>query len=353
MLEPKQLVVPGLGVLILVSILFMALSGYHIGFMVVLGLLGLALIGTLFLPEGVQAEARIVLTVLGLLTLFLMIPAIGFWLALASFAAIGILIIENRRILRSNLHTLEWINSLTAGAAQTAAAPPVQPAAAPQPTAEAQTTAPPPAQPAAAPQPMAEAQAAAAPPAQPADAPQPTAEAQAAVPPPAAAQPAPAPPPPAAPQARASGGAGLSVSVGGIIAAIMGLLVLVSVALPWYSVSFSGFGFGSSESISGWEFVSLAMEENEPQVLLGALLLAGMALVGIVSIILPKFVPMIAGLVGMLLLGYVFVRVTAAVGDIGEAGISAGFSIGFWLAFISFLIMFVVQLIPGTGRPSR
>ena len=61
----ERYVVPGLGVIILLSLVALNVS---LIYLVVLGILGIAAIGTYFLPHAVQIETRIVISALGLFT---------------------------------------------------------------------------------------------------------------------------------------------------------------------------------------------------------------------------------------------------------------------------------------------
>ena len=77
-----------------------------------MALLGLAAIGTYFVPAGVQVETRIAIAALGLLTMIVMFNSIGFWLAFAGFGVIVALQVQHRGLLQKSLHTVEWLRTL-------------------------------------------------------------------------------------------------------------------------------------------------------------------------------------------------------------------------------------------------
>ena len=115
MREPKEFIIPALGVVVLLSIFILGASHYSLAYLIILGLLGLAAVGTYFVPPAVQVELRIAIAGLGLLVLIFMFSSLGFWLALIGFGAIGALQIRHRGILSTQLHTVEWLKSLQSG----------------------------------------------------------------------------------------------------------------------------------------------------------------------------------------------------------------------------------------------
>ena len=83
----ERLIVPGLGVVILLSAVIL---GAPLVYKLLLGVLGLAAAGTWFAPRQVQVETRIAISALGLVILLLVIST-AFWLTLLSFGAIAAL----------------------------------------------------------------------------------------------------------------------------------------------------------------------------------------------------------------------------------------------------------------------
>ena len=321
MREPEQFVVPALGVLVLLAVFILGSAGfYSIAYLIILGLLGLAAVGTYFPPPAVQVELRIVIAGLGLLVLIFMFSSLGFWLALIGFGAIGSLQIRHRSVLRPQLHTVDWLKTMQSNRDATGATittlPPDTEGTAAESGAVAPTV-------------------------------QPTAPAQA-----------------------VGAGGSSSVNIGGIGAAVLGVIVLLSFLLPWLTVSASAlggiFGGGGEASLSGWQMVReatrIAGDADEPALYaipLVAVIIAGLAILGIASVALPRGVPLtagIAGLVIMVLLAIGFFAILADIrsSDLGSAmemgsalGMSVNISLGmgFWLASLAFLLMAGLQLI--------
>ena len=118
----ERFIVPGLGVVVLAAILTMEAPWI---LRVLLGVLGLAAVGTYFLPHAVQVETRIVIAVLGL-TILIFISSLGLWLTVLAFATVGALQARHRDTLQSPPHTVSWLRTVlgrpgTAGAAATQA----------------------------------------------------------------------------------------------------------------------------------------------------------------------------------------------------------------------------------------
>ena len=76
MREPEQFIIPAFGVLVLLSVFILGTGFYSLTYPVILGVLGLAAIGTFFLPSAVQVELRIAISGLGLLTLIFMFSSL-------------------------------------------------------------------------------------------------------------------------------------------------------------------------------------------------------------------------------------------------------------------------------------
>ncbi len=104
----ERIIVPGLGVVILLSAFVL---GVPLVYKVLLGLLGLAAAGTYFAPHNVQVETRIAIAALGLVIL-LIISSTAFWLILLSFGAIAALQIPHRHTLQRSPATIEWLNAM-------------------------------------------------------------------------------------------------------------------------------------------------------------------------------------------------------------------------------------------------
>ena len=107
----ERIIVPALGVIVLLAALTM---GAPLLYKALLGLLGLAAVGTWFAPSVVQVETRAGIAVLGLLVLILYFNSLSFWLALLSFGAIGALQIRHRDALQKNPATVTWLRAALA-----------------------------------------------------------------------------------------------------------------------------------------------------------------------------------------------------------------------------------------------
>ncbi len=102
----EKYLVPVLGAIILLSVFGFASSGVSLIYPVVLGILGLAAVGTYFLPAAVQVEARIAIAALGLIILIFYFSSVSFWLALLAFGAIGASQIRYASLLNMPPHTV-------------------------------------------------------------------------------------------------------------------------------------------------------------------------------------------------------------------------------------------------------
>lgn len=103
----ERLIVPGLGVVILLSVFILDVL---LVYKLLLGLLGLAAAGSYFAPREVQVETRIAIAALGLIIL-LIVSSTAFWLALLSFGAIAALQFPHRHTLQRNPATFAWLSA--------------------------------------------------------------------------------------------------------------------------------------------------------------------------------------------------------------------------------------------------
>ena len=318
---PEQHIVPGLGVIVLLAVFVLASTGYFaVGYLVVLGILGAAAIGTYFMPPEVQVEVRIALAVLGLLALFVMSRSFGFWLALLAFLAIGAIQIPHRGTLSRSLHTVAWLNALRAG--QGVGATDTGDGGS-EGAGEANTR--------------------------------------------------------MSPGIGASGRV-----IGRFAMPVMGVIVLLSFLLPWLTASISLAGdsvggvvgnlvganvedLGHKESISGLQLVELSTEAagyrgfNEDLSFLYIVpviagVIAILAVLGAASVFLPRAVAMAAGTAGvivMIILGIGFFAAMSEIksGEIGAflelasafgADLNVSLGAGYWLTTMAFLVMAVL-----------
>ena len=152
----------------------------------------------------------------------------------------------------------------------------------------------------------------------------------------------------APPTAQPRASTGSNINIGAIGAAICGIIILLSAAMPWVVVS-ADFGiFGSDRgSLSGWEFIQESAREGDSAIPYAAAgVLALLAVLGIASIALPRVVPVIAGILGVVAMAILFFAFSEISAEIRGYGANLTMGMGFWLATLSFLVMAVVQAIP-------
>ena len=286
MREPEQFVVPALGVVVLLSIFILGTSFYSLACLIILGLLGLAAIGTYFLPPAVQIEMRIAIAALGVIVLVFTFNSLGFWLALLGFLGIGALQIRHRGVLQTPLHTVIWLQSLQSGGVGGSAQTPE--------SAEAGTGT--------------EAGSSAG-----------TASVQAA--------------------ALRGGNIG---SIGGIGAAVMGIIVLLATMMPWLTINIFG------QSFTGWQLAELVARESDssgPHTIAGIIVILA-AVLGVVSVALPRVVPVIVGILGVVAMGFIYLYLDSELGGDSRYGQTFTLGFGFWLATLAFVLMAALQAIP-------
>ncbi len=277
----ERLIVPGLGVVILLSVFMM---GAPFIYLLLLALLGLAAIGTYYAPHPVQVEMRTGIAALGVIFLIFYFSSLGFWLALLSFGAIGALQIRYRDELRNPPRTIAWLNSVLGQRGATAG--------------------------------------------------------------------------------NGAGGTALAialpgklgalqgkVNIAGIVAAVLGVIVLLTVVMPWYSVSYEG---ETLESFSGWGIArSLANDQDTslPYVFLWTL--AVLAVASLPSVVLPRVVPIIVGIAGLAVTIVTMAYIWQATDPdrAREAGIALSFGAGAYLTAMAFIVIAVLHFIPATYNP--
>ena len=299
----ERLVVPGLGIVILLSAFIL---GVPLVYQLLLGLLGLAAAGTYFAPPQVQVETRIAIAAAGLIIL-LIVSSTAFWLMLLSFGAIAALQFPHRHTLQRQSATVTWLSTVLEAAQARRAGRADRAAAA--------TDADEGAEPAAA---------------------DGDGESRPQAPPGVDALP---------PFVR--------VNVAGIAGLVVGVLVVVSIFMPWVGFLLSAYG----ETADGPNFtLRAAASELELPALsgfFGILFVLGVA--SIVSIVLPRAVATIIAAAGLAvtLASYLYVvaeveREAAELSSIG-VGVTTLPAVGALLAGLCFLVMLVLQLIPGAN----
>ena len=140
------------------------------------------------------------------------------------------------------------------------------------------------------------------------------------------------------------------VSIAGVVAAVLGIIVLLTAVMPWFS------GGSDSESVtwSGWEVARwIRQVEGSPLPYAFVWTLAVLAIASIPSAALPRVVPIIVGILGLAVTvaAMVYMQDAMAWSEEREAGRSVGYGIGAYLAAVAFIAITTLHLIPATYRP--
>ena len=321
----EEYIAPALGVVILLALLGLDASPIV---MVILGILGVAAIGTYLLPHEVQVELRVAIAAVGLLVLVFFVGSLALWLVLLAFGAMGALQVRHSATLQlPPRHTVEWFKAVLDRSGGT-------------PTAAAGT-----------------------------DAGEEGEEAEAGEGAADTTQAAPAPAQAAAAPGLAAVQGGLSAAAGTIgtsparlTASVLSALVLLCIfTLPfvWVVVTIEFAGQSESESMS-YTFRDAArqLEEEAGSGAAGSALfvvLAAVAVVGIASAVLPRSAVIITGIAGMGVTFvdyiYLFVEfyVSEQVSGVSVSSVSLPHA-GALFAGGCFLLITVLQLIPALSR---
>ncbi len=298
----ERLIVPGLGVVILLSAFIL---GVPLVYKLLLMLLGLGAVGTYFVPHVVQVEMRILIAVLGLVIL-LIITSTAFWLTLMAFGAIAALQVQHRHTLQRSPATIEWLNALLQRRSMAAR----EAAGGGEEAAEGGGS--------------------------------------------------------ALIAADAGDLPGfVRMNVAGIGSSVLGAIVLLSLFMPWviFLVTYDQEVWGGVQE--EWESMSYSLlaaagtlENSVPRVLFGILLV--LSLSGIASIVLPRAVAAIVAVAGFLVTSFswlyffgeqLFAKHFFA--DFVPPGVGAATLpfLGALLASLCFFVIFVLQLIPRLNKP--
>ncbi len=303
----EEYIVPGLGAIILLSVFGFAASGVSLIYPALLGILGLAAVGTYFLPPAVQVEIRIGIAALGLIILVFYFSYVAFWLSLLAFGAIGAFQIRHSATLNMPpQHTVAWVKTLLGqqGAAGMAGAE-----------------------------------------SDGGDGDGETAQTGA-----------------AAGAVAVLQGLGvlqriLRVNVGGIGASVLGLFALLSLFLPWIILTASS---GEESASLGFTFSQVAQEfEESGDSALGMLfiVLVALGLLSMASVVVPRVAVVIMSVAGMVMTLLSFIYIFAKISEVTTAFSSSyGISvftlphIGFLMTGGCFMLITVLQLIPAANR---
>ncbi len=142
------------------------------------------------------------------------------------------------------------------------------------------------------------------------------------------------------------------LSIAGIVSAVMGLMVLLTTGMQWFSLDFAG----ESEAFSGWALARSLAEDG-----VGSLLyvfmatLVALALVSLASVVLPRVVPIIVGIAGLAVTIVTMFYIVDATGvtnvQAEEAGVMFSFGGGAYLAALAFIVVAVLHFVPATYKP--
>ena len=307
----ERLIVPGLGVVILLAAFIL---GVPLVYKLLLGVLGLAATGTYFTPHAVQVETRIAIAALGLIIL-LIISSTAFWLILLSFGAIAALQIPHRHTLQRSSATIAWLNTVLERRSGVPAGEAAGTGAAEESVASAGE------------------------------------EAGTAAGDGESAQ--------SASQVKVGALPNfVRMNVAGVGSSIFGALVVVSVLIPWVVFVVT---YGEDE-IKTFSYTlrgaaETLQDNNSPNTFFVILLVLG--LLSVASIVLPRAVAAIIAVAGLLVTMFSYLYLfgeqvfeKALFGSFPPPGIGAVTlpHVGLLLAAFCFLIIFLLQLIPGLNR---
>ena len=263
--------------------------GASMVYTVLLVLLGLAAAGTYFAPPRVQVETRTGIAALGVVILVVYFSSTGFWLALLSFVAIGALQVRHRSALGKELATAAWLNALLAKRRAAAGQ------AGGEEGGEASST----------------------------------------------------------PALLGSlQGLVTPASIGG---ALMGVVALLSASMPWVLVVISFAGESQGIGFSGTEAARTIREDAGGGAVVTVILIVGaaLALASIASFILPRVVPILVGIAGMLLTVGAYVYLFGKFGEGSGGNVVTIPHIGFFVTGGAFMMVLLLHIIPAAYRSRR
>lgn len=297
-----RLIVPGLGIVIILATFIL---GVPLVYRVLLGILGLAAVGTYFTPQRVQVETRLAIAAAGLIIL-LIVSSTALWLSLVSFGAIAALQLPHRHTLRRNPATFTWLSALLKSARARRTGRVEGSGVADEETGVVAVSG----------------------------------DGKSRI---------------QMPSWVLSLPAFVRVNVAGISGLVVGVLVLISVFLPWYGFLASAYGeLAAGENLSLW---AGAGELGLPAVRAFFFILLVLGVLSIISIGLPRAVAAIIAAVGFIVTlasyFYVFAEVEREAAELRSLGIGVTTlpAVGCLIAAVALLVMFVLQLIPRANRP--
>ncbi len=288
----EEFIAPGLSAVILLAAIGFALSGASVFVWIVLGILGLAALATYFMPAGAQVEVRTGVAVLGLLVLLLHFAFLYFWLALLAFGAMGALQLRYRAMLQMPpRHTVDYVMALAGrlpakGAEDGEAAPAT----------------------------------------------------------------------PVALQRLGTAGRRLRLNVAGIAGAVLGVFALLSIFMPWTIFLVDSSSEASDELSREFTLLEAAEELEDDVLAIFFVVLLALGVLGIASILLPRWAAALIGVagVGVTPVSYIYIlaQFLEAHRELSAFGIDS-FTwpyLGSFLAGFCFLLLALLQLIPGFNR---
>ena len=146
----------------------------------------------------------------------------------------------------------------------------------------------------------------------------------------------------------------LRLSAGNIGASVVGLFAVISVFIPW--IAFAASDGRELETSEGFTLLEVASEAEVGVVKLFFFILLALGVVGLASVVLPRWAGLITGIVGMamtlLTFIYIFVVVDEEVRELGRYGVTVVTIpyIGFFLTGGSFLLITMLRAVSGLNR---
>lgn len=147
----------------------------------------------------------------------------------------------------------------------------------------------------------------------------------------------------------------LRLSIGNIGGSVTSVFTVVSIFLPWFAFAAS---FGEVlETSQGFTLREVATEGEFGVIRLFFYILLALGIVGLASMVLPRWVGIVTGIVGMVMTLITFIYIFAVVTEEAEELARYGVAvltiphIGFFLTGGGFLVVTVLRAIPGLNRP--
>ena len=145
------------------------------------------------------------------------------------------------------------------------------------------------------------------------------------------------------------------VTVAAIGAALMGVIALLSATMPWVLVTFSIGGETTGIGFSGTEAARTISEEAGGGAVVTLILVVGaaLALASVASAVLPRIVPILVGVAGMLLTVFAYVYLFGKFGEGSEGSVVTFPHLGFFVTGGAFLMVLLLYVCPAAYKSKR